>query len=99
VDCYVRPRTCAVIDHRGSGPHPVRKGGFTRFGAAPRSFSYYAGLLVCFSNRLHDGELADSVLKIAATIPMKRLVPGAVHEGMPFDVQEFMKQVEQTAAE
>jgi hypothetical protein len=55
--------------------------------------------LVCFSNRLHDGELADSVLKIAATIPMKRLVPGAVHEGMPFDVQEFMKQVEQTAAE
>ena len=57
------------------------------------------GPIGLLSNRLHDGELADSVLRIAATIPMKRLVPGAVHEGMPFDVQEFMKQVEQTAAE
>jgi hypothetical protein len=41
----------------------------------------------------HNGELDDAVLQVAATFPMKRMGVGVVHEGLPFDVEEFLKQV------
>jgi hypothetical protein len=33
------------------------------------------------------------VIQIAATFPMKRMGVGVVHEGLPFDVEEFLKQI------
>jgi hypothetical protein len=43
---------------------------------------------------LHDGELLDAVFNLAATFPMNKLSVGEVNQGLPFDVQEFIKQLE-----
>lgn len=47
------------------------------------------------ANWLHDGVPDDAVFHVAATIPMNRLQVGAVYKQPPFDVDEFIKQVEQ----
>jgi len=41
----------------------------------------------------HNGELDDAVIQVAATFPMKRIGVGVVHDGLPFDVEEFVKQI------
>jgi hypothetical protein len=41
----------------------------------------------------HDGELDDAVFQVAATFPMKNMEVGVVHHELPFDVQEFVKQI------
>lgn len=41
----------------------------------------------------HNGELDDAVFQVAATFPMKNMVVGFVHDDLPFDVQEFLKQI------
>jgi hypothetical protein len=41
----------------------------------------------------HEGELDDAVFQIAATFPMKKLPVGLVKNGLPFDVQELVKQI------
>jgi len=41
----------------------------------------------------HDGELDDAVFQIAATFPMEKMRTGVVREGLPFDVEEFVKQI------
>ncbi len=42
---------------------------------------------------LHNGELDDAVIQVAATFPMKNMGVGVVHDGLPFDVEEFVKQI------
>ena len=42
---------------------------------------------------LHDGELDEAVFQVAATFPLKKMEVGVVHEGLPFGVEEFFKQV------
>jgi len=44
---------------------------------------------------LRDGVPDDAVFHVAATIPMNRMQIGVVYEQPPFDVDEFMKQVEE----
>ena len=44
---------------------------------------------------LHDGVPDDAVFHVAATIPMSRLQIGVVHKKPSFDVEEFIKQVEE----
>ena len=41
----------------------------------------------------HEGELEDAVFQIAATFPMKKLPVGLVKNGLPFDLQELVKQI------
>ena len=41
----------------------------------------------------HNGELDDAVFQVAATIPMEKMKTGVQREGLPFDVDEFVKQV------
>ena len=41
----------------------------------------------------HEGELDDAVFQIAARLPMKKLPVGLVKNGLPFDVQELVKQI------
>lgn len=41
----------------------------------------------------NDGELDDAVIQVAATFPMKKMEVGVVHEGPPFDLEEFLKQI------
>jgi hypothetical protein len=41
----------------------------------------------------HDGEFDDAVFQVAATFPMKKLPVGIEQNGLPFDVQEFVKQI------
>jgi hypothetical protein len=41
---------------------------------------------------MHDGELDQAVFQVAATFPMKRMGVAVVH-GLPFDVEEFLKQI------
>ena len=41
----------------------------------------------------HEGELDDAVFQIAARFPMKKLPVGLVKNGLPFDVQELVKQI------
>jgi hypothetical protein len=41
----------------------------------------------------HEGELDDAVFQIAATFPMKKLPVGLVKNGLPFDLQELVKQI------
>ena len=42
---------------------------------------------------LHEGELDDAAFQIAASFPMKKLPVGLVKNGLPFDVQELVKQI------
>jgi hypothetical protein len=49
------------------------------------------------SRWVHDGEFEDAVLRVAARFPMKKLNVGVVHEGLPFDVEGFVKQVVEEA--
>lgn len=41
----------------------------------------------------NNGELDDAVIQVAATFPMKNIEVGVVHDGLPFDVDEFLKQI------
>jgi hypothetical protein len=43
---------------------------------------------------LHDGVLDDAVFHVAATIPMSRMQTGVVYKKPPFDIDEFIEQVE-----
>lgn len=43
---------------------------------------------------MRDGRFEDVVYEIAAAFPMQRLQTGIVREGPPFDVEEFVRQVE-----
>ena len=54
-----------------------------------------AGPIGLLTPWLHDGELPDAVFNLAATFPMNRLSVGEVNQGLPFDVQGFIKQLEQ----
>ena len=47
-----------------------------------------------FSRWVHDGKFDDAALKVAARFPMKKLHVGVVHQGLPFEVEEFVKQIE-----
>jgi len=44
---------------------------------------------------VHDGVPDDAVFHVAATIPMSRMQTGVVYKKPPFDVEEFIKQVEE----
>jgi hypothetical protein len=41
----------------------------------------------------HNGELDDAVFEVAATFPMEKMRTGVLREGLPLDVEEFVKQV------
>ena len=41
----------------------------------------------------HEGDLDDAVFQISATSPMKKLPVGLVKNGLPFDVQDLVKQI------
>jgi hypothetical protein len=43
---------------------------------------------------VHDGVPDDAVFHVAATIPMSRMQIGMVYQKPPFDLEEFIKQVE-----
>jgi hypothetical protein len=43
---------------------------------------------------LRDGVPDDAVFHVAATIPMSRMQRGVVYNKPPFDVEEFLKQIE-----
>jgi len=43
---------------------------------------------------LHEGRLDEAVFTVAATFPMKGMQVGTVYREFPFDVAEFLKQVE-----
>src|SRR5262249_57816315 len=45
-----------------------------------------------------DGEFADAVFQVAAAFPMKRMEMDVTYQGPPFDVEEFVKQVERASA-
>jgi len=42
---------------------------------------------------LEDGEFDDAVFQVAATFPMEKMGTGVVREGLPVDVEEFVKQI------
>jgi hypothetical protein len=42
---------------------------------------------------MHDGEIDDSVFQGAATFPMRNMEVGVVNEGLPFNAEEFVKQI------
>jgi hypothetical protein len=41
----------------------------------------------------HDGQLDDVVFEVASAFPMEKMRAGVVHNALPFDVEEFVKQV------
>ena|ERR1700730_6406078 len=51
-------------------------------------------MLGVLSSWLRDGVLDDAVFQVLATIPMSRMQVGVVYNKPPFDVEEFIKQVE-----
>ena len=46
-----------------------------------------------------DADYTDAVFPVAATFPMKMMKVGVTHQGPPFDIEEFMKQVERASTE
>jgi hypothetical protein len=55
----------------------------------------YAGM---FSPYKRDGGFTDAVFQVAASFPMKRMEMDVTYDGPPFDVGEFVKQVERASA-
>lgn len=53
-----------------------------------------AGPLGMLSSCLHDGIPDDAVFQVAAVFPMERAHVGAVRQGLPFDVQGFLAEIE-----
>jgi hypothetical protein len=49
------------------------------------------------ADRLKDGEPDDRLVEIVARFPMKKMEPGVPQQGLPFDMPEFIKQLEQPA--
>jgi len=47
--------------------------------------------------RPEDAVIDDVVFQVLASIPMKRMKVGVVYDGLPFDTQEFLKEVERLA--
>ena len=75
-------------------------------GADVLSVCYRAGMLqlLCgpldlLSPWLHDGVLDKAVIRVAATFPMEKMEVGVVRNSLPFDFEEFVKQVEAAAGE
>ena len=46
----------------------------------------------------HNGGLDDAVFQVAAAFPIKNMGVGIVHQGLPFDMQEFLKQLQAASA-
>lgn len=46
---------------------------------------------------IHDGVVADTVFKVAATFPMNGMRIGVPRQGFPFDAQGFLAQVHEEA--
>jgi len=46
-----------------------------------------------------DGEVNDAVFRVAASFPMKQMQTGVTYDGLPFDVEEFVKQVKAATPE
>jgi hypothetical protein len=44
---------------------------------------------------VHDGVPDDAVFHVVAAIPMSRMQRGVVYQNPPFDLEEFIKQVEE----
>jgi hypothetical protein len=44
-----------------------------------------------------DGELADSVFRAAAQVPMEWMAVGVVRRGLPFDPDDFIRRVNEAA--
>jgi len=42
---------------------------------------------------IHEGVMSDAVFKVAAVFPVKSMPVGVPQQELPFDVEEFMKQV------
>jgi len=42
---------------------------------------------------IRDGQPDDAVFEVAATFPMEKMRTGIVREGLPFDVEEFVKRI------
>jgi hypothetical protein len=43
--------------------------------------------------------IRDIVFNLAARFPMKAMEPGVVYEGLPLDMEEFVKQLEHDIGE
>jgi hypothetical protein len=58
------------------------------------------GLLGKTSGRLaawqRDGKFDDAVFQVAATFPMDAMQVGQIYNELPFDIEEFLKQLENT---
>lgn len=70
-------------------------------GADIRAVCYRASVLLLLPGRhgllsrwSHSGEFDDAAVRVAARFPVKKLRPGVVHQGFPFDGDEFIKQIE-----
>jgi hypothetical protein len=75
-------------------------------GADVLSVCYRAGMLQLLggplsllSPWLHDGVLDKAVIKVAAKFPMEKVEAGVVRHSLPFDLEEFVKQVKAAAVE
>jgi hypothetical protein len=42
---------------------------------------------------IHDGQPNDAVFEVMATFPMEKMRIGIVRQGLPFDVEEFVKRI------
>jgi hypothetical protein len=71
-------------------------------GADARSVWYRASMLALtikmrpdlLPRWIRDGQPDHAVFEVAATFPMGKMRTGIVREGLPFDVQEFVKRIE-----
>jgi hypothetical protein len=70
-------------------------------GADARSVWYRASMLALtikmrsdlLARWIRDGQPDDAVFEVAATFPMVKMRTGIVREGLPFDVEEFVKRI------
>ena len=75
--------------HRACGPGADVRAVFER--VSHLGLLQIAGVLTPW---LHDGVPDDALFDVVATIPMIRMQRGVVNNKPPFDVEEFIKQVE-----
>jgi hypothetical protein len=96
-----REAQASAQGHVAIGQNAIR--GVCRPGANARAVWYRASMLgLCdrfglLAGYKRDGEFTDAVFHAAATFPMKRMEVGVTYDGLPFDTEEFISQIERAS--
>lgn len=58
-----------------------------------------AGPMQSLAPWMHDGQLDPAAFRVMAAFPLKKMGIGVRHQGLPFDVEEILKEIAKAAGD